>query len=76
MSESDMAFDWHSDLITRDTAVDAHYRNTQNVRRFMTEQCGPQFRFDRAFMAWIIDGEPKRMGQVVDEWLCRRSVVD
>ncbi|WP_122688687.1 DUF6434 domain-containing protein, partial [Pseudomonas viridiflava] len=56
-----MAFDWHSDLITRDTAVDAHYRNTQNVRRFMTEQCGPQFRFDRAFMAWIIDGEPKRM---------------
>ena len=42
----------------------------------MTEQCGPQFRFDRAFMAWIIDGEPKRMGQVVDEWLRRRSVVD
>ncbi len=76
MSESDMAFDWHSDLINRDTAVDAHYRNTQNVRRFMTEQCGPQFRFDRAFMAWIIDGEPKRMGQVVDEWLRRRSVVD
>ena len=76
MSESDMEFDWHSDLITRDTAVDAYYRNTKNVRRFMTEQCGPQFRFDRAFMAWIIDGEPKRMGQVADEWLRRRSVVD
>lgn len=68
-----MAFDWHSDPITRDTPVDRHYRNTQNVRRFMTGQCGPDFKFDRAFMAWIIDGVPKSMGQVVDEWR-RRSL--
>ncbi|AVB26694.1 DUF6434 domain-containing protein [Pseudomonas syringae] len=64
-----MAFDWHSDLITRDTPVDDTYRNTQNVRRFMTLQCGPSFRFDRPFMAWINNGEPKNMGQVADQWL-------
>ncbi len=46
-----MAFDWHSDLITRDTPVNDDYRNTQNVRRFMTLQCGASFRFDRPFMA-------------------------
>ncbi|KPC28288.1 Uncharacterized protein ABJ99_3445 [Pseudomonas syringae pv. cilantro] len=68
-----MAFDWHSDLITRDTPVDAHYRNTQNVRRFLLEQCGPLFRFDRAFMAWIKNAEPKDMGQVADEWLRVRA---
>ncbi|WP_439850907.1 DUF6434 domain-containing protein [Pseudomonas syringae] len=68
-----MAFDWHSDLITRDTPVDSHYRNTQNVRRFMVEECGPLFRFDRPFMAWIKDGRPKDMGQVADHWLQRRA---
>ncbi|KPW39683.1 hypothetical protein ALP22_01466 [Pseudomonas coronafaciens pv. porri] len=68
----DMAFDWHSDLITRDTPVDNHYRNTQNVRRFMIGQCGASFRFDRAFMGWIKDDTPKSMGQVADEWLRTR----
>ncbi|MDU8501194.1 DUF6434 domain-containing protein [Pseudomonas syringae] len=70
-----MAFDWHSDPVTRDTPVDNHYRNTQNVRRFMTGQCGPSFRFDRPFMLWITNGEPKSMGQVADEWLRLRTSV-
>lgn len=48
-----MKVDWHSALLTRTTLVDKHYRNTQNVRRFLTEQCGEDFRFDRDFMAWI-----------------------
>jgi hypothetical protein len=66
-----MAFNWHSDQITRSTAVCAGYKNTQNVRRFMVEQCGANFRFDRNFMAWIGDGTPKNMGEVVDEWKAR-----
>ncbi|KAA8694673.1 Uncharacterized protein ALO80_03500 [Pseudomonas caricapapayae] len=64
-----MTFDWHSDPVTRDTAVDNRYRNTQNVRRFMIGQCGPSFRFDRSFMTWIRNGEAKSMGQVADQWL-------
>lgn len=63
-----MKFDWHADAITRATRVDETYRNTQNVRRFLTRECGEAFRFDRAFMAWIKNGEPKSMGQVADEW--------
>ena len=61
-------FDWHSDLITAETPVTEHYRNTQNVRRFLTASCGPGFKFDRAFMAWIRNGDPKTMGEVASEW--------
>ncbi|MGE6385125.1 DUF6434 domain-containing protein [Pseudomonas sp. NPDC078416] len=63
-----MAFDWHSESLSRDTPVTQDYRNTQNVRRFMTAQCGPAFKFDRAFMAWIRNDSPKTLGDVVDEW--------
>lgn len=69
-----MAFDWHSDPITRQTPLDAHYRNTQNVRRFMTLHCGDGFHFDRAFMAWIRSGAPADMGAVVDEWRRRKGL--
>ena len=71
--EHSMQFDWHSTLITRDTPVNGGYKNTQNVRRFMVEHCGASFKFNREFMAWIIDGTPKTMGDVVDEWLRRRG---
>lgn len=63
-----MVFDWHSDLITRSTPVTPGYKNTQNVRRFMLEHCGPGFRFDWPFMAWIRNDLPKTLGDVVDEW--------
>jgi hypothetical protein len=65
-------FDWHSGSITRSTAVTADYRNTQNVRRFLKQQCGVDFVFDRGFMHWIKDGSSKTMGDVADEWLRRR----
>ncbi len=68
-----MKIDWHSAVLTPSTVVDKHYKNTQNVRRFMTEQCGEQFRFDREFMAWIRDGIPKNLGDVVKEWKRRQG---
>ena len=67
-------FDWHADEITRATPVGKDYRNTQNVRRFLKQECGVSFKFDRPFMAWIKDGAPKTMGDVADEWL-RRNVI-
>jgi len=66
-------FDWHSDQITAKTPVTKTYRNTQNVRRFLTEACGSGFTFDREFMAWIKDGKPKTMGDVASEWLRRNN---
>ncbi|ATF93188.1 Uncharacterised protein [Cedecea neteri] len=68
-----MNIDWHSAVLTRATVVDKHYKNTQNVRRFMIEECGPHFRFDREFMAWIRNGVAKNLGDVVDEWKRRDS---
>jgi hypothetical protein len=64
-----ISFDWHRDKITADTPVTKSYKNTQNVRRFLTEMCGARFTFNRSFMAWIKDGTPKTMGEVASEWL-------
>ena len=66
-------FDWHSNPITAETPVTKGYKNTQNVRRFLTAECGPAFKFDRAFMAWIKDGSDKTMGDVAREWKRRKG---
>lgn len=66
-------FDWHSDPITNETVITASYGNTQNVRRSMTEACGPDFKFDRELMGWIKDGTSKTMGQVASEWKRRHG---
>ncbi|MEZ2332939.1 DUF6434 domain-containing protein [Mesorhizobium sp. RCC_202] len=65
------AFDWHADPILRATMITKTYRNTQNVRRFLTRECGAAFKFDRHFMAWLKDGTEKTMGDAADEWLRR-----
>lgn len=59
-----MNINWHSSSLRRSTIV----KNTQNVRRFMTDESGPDFRFDREFMAWIRNDVPKNLGDIVDEW--------
>jgi hypothetical protein len=64
-------FNWHADEITAQTPVTPTYRNTQNVRRFLTDVCGPNFKFDRTFMVWIKNAESKTMGEVAAEWLRR-----
>lgn len=68
-----MAFDWHGGAIGLQTVVDAAYKNTQNVRRFLTLECGPSFKFDREFMAWVRDGSGKTMGDVAEEWKRRNT---
>lgn len=66
-----MKFDWHGDVISLSTEIDSHYKSTQNVRRFLTVQCGPEFKFDREMMAWIRSGKAKNMADVVGEWTRR-----
>lgn len=63
------SFNWHGDTITAETPVTSTYQNTQNVRRFLEEICGSDFKFNREFMAWIKDGKSKTMGDVASEWL-------
>lgn len=68
-----MKIDWHSSLLTSTTSIDKNYKNTQNVRRFMIKECGEDFRFDREFMMWIRNDNPKNLGDVVNEWKRRHS---
>lgn len=68
-----MTFNWHSDTLTVTTPIDLTYKNTQNVRRFMHEHCGAEFKFDRDFMAWIRSGTPATLGDVVDEYRRRQT---
>ncbi|MES2348438.1 MAG: DUF6434 domain-containing protein [Pseudomonadota bacterium] len=63
-----MKFDWHGGTISPATEIDSGYKNTQNVRRFLSAQCGPDFKFDRKLMAWMRNGAPKSMADVVAEW--------
>lgn len=73
MEKRETIFDWHSDQITASTPVTSSYRNTQNVRRFLQDSCGSDFKFDRAFMAWVKNEEPKTMGDVAVEWQRRKK---
>jgi hypothetical protein len=66
-------FDWHSEALTRDTPLNASYKMTQNVRRFMRVEFGEDFAFDRDFMVWVKSGAPKTLGDVADEWRKRHN---
>jgi len=66
-----MTFDWHSAPLSRSTVIDNTYKNTQNVRRFLTQECGEKFKFDRDLMAWIRSGAANNLGDVADEWVRR-----
>jgi len=68
-----MKFDWHGGEISPSTEIDSSYRNTQNVRRFLTGECGQDFKFDRDLMAWMRNGGAKNMADVVEEWKRRRG---
>jgi len=70
---SKLKTDWHSSSLTTTTSIDKNYKNTQNVRRFMIKECGEDFRFDREFMMWIRNDDPKTLGDVVNEWKRRHS---
>lgn len=67
--------DWHSAPLDHTTVITSGYRNTQNVRRFFKSACGPDFKFDRDFMAWMKVASGKTMGDAVAEWLARRARV-
>ena len=61
-------FDWHSAPLTLETPITDSYKNTQNVRRFFTEQCGAQFKFNRLFMAWMKQNAGKTLRDAVAEY--------
>jgi hypothetical protein len=67
--------DWHSAPLDHATVITPGYRNTQNVRRFFKAACGPDFKLDRDFMAWMKAASGRTMGDAATEWLSRRARV-
>lgn len=63
------AIGWHKMPLSRDTVIDAGYRNNQNVRRFFKGEIGKRFSFNIEFMNWMKANTGKTLGDAVDEWL-------
>ena len=63
------ATEWHKILLSRQTIIDAGYRNNQNVRRFFKAEIGKRFSFNIEFMNWMKSNNGKTLGDAVDEWL-------
>jgi len=64
-NRTDASIDWHSDPLTPQTVITDSYRNTQNVRRFFKAQIGPDFKFNRPFMAWLKENSGLTLGDAV-----------
>ncbi|MEQ8676033.1 MAG: DUF6434 domain-containing protein [Aggregatilineales bacterium] len=61
-------FDWHSEQLSAETIITDSYKNTQNVRRFMTMHIGKHFKFNIDFMAWMRANAGKTLGEAVIQW--------
>ncbi|MEO1745113.1 MAG: DUF6434 domain-containing protein [Pseudomonadota bacterium] len=61
--------EWHKMPLTRETVIDAGYRNNQNVRRFFKAEIDKRFSFNIEFMNWMKANTGKTLGDAVDEWL-------
>ena len=62
-------FDWHSAQLTLDTIITDNYKNTQNVRRFFTEEIGNKFHFNIEFMNYMKSNVGKTLKDAIQYWL-------
>jgi hypothetical protein len=51
-----------------DTPITDNYKNTENVRAFMTKEIGSHFRFNTEFMKWTKQHTGKTMRDAIAEW--------
>jgi hypothetical protein len=61
-------FDWKHAELNINTIITDNYKNTENVRAFMTLQIGQHFRFNVDFMNWIKSNVGKNMYDAIEEW--------
>lgn len=64
----DSKFDWNIETLSLDTLITDSYKNTQNVRQFFTEHCGPKFRFTIPFMNFMKANIGKTLQDAISEW--------
>jgi hypothetical protein len=61
-------FDWGKASLDVDTRITDNYKNTENVRAFMTKKIGSHFRFNTEFMEWTKQHPGKTMSDAISEW--------
>jgi hypothetical protein len=61
-------FDWNKATLELSTKITDNYRNTENVRTFMTREIGLHFRFNVPFLNWTKQNVGKTMGDAIEEW--------
>jgi len=61
-------FDWNNSGLNLNTLLTDNYKNTENVRTFMTLQIGSHFRFNTEFMTWASENAGKSLKEAINEW--------
>jgi hypothetical protein len=61
-------FDWKNAELHLNTILSDNYKNTENVRAFMTLHIGSHFRFNTGFMNWAKANAGKSLNDAIDEW--------
>jgi hypothetical protein len=61
-------FDWKNAPIFPETIITDNYKNSENVRNFMTQYIGKHFRFNTEFMSWANHNEGKTLKDAINEW--------
>ena len=62
------SFDWNNAELKLTTKLTDNYKNTENVRTFMTLHIGHHFKFNTEFMNWAKANTGKSMGEAIEEW--------
>ncbi len=61
-------FDWKKAELLPATVITDNYKNSENVRAFMTAQTGKHFHFNTEFMNWMKCNTGKTLDDAVVEW--------
>jgi hypothetical protein len=65
---SDSNFDWKNAELNLSTTLTDNYKNTENVRAFMTLHIGSHFKFNTEFMNWTKNNVGKTLSDAIQEW--------
>ena len=61
-------FDWNNSALNLNTKLTDNYKNTENMRAFMTLHTGSHFRFNTEFMNWAKSNTGKSLREAIEEW--------
>jgi hypothetical protein len=61
-------FDWNNTPLDLNTLITDNYKNTENVRQFMTQHIGSHFHFTTVFMKWLKQNAGKILADAIEEW--------